>query len=111
MQRERVGEVTDIERDEIRKIYERKTALKELFLTLESPCLSEEERTRLQEGLVQDLGKTNSLYEIWWEKIRTKYCLERHEHGQWIIDFQTRELSFQLSEGHSCETGNCENLF
>jgi CXXX repeat modification system protein len=99
---ERIAEVTDAERDEIVRLHERRTALKELFLTLSSPYLSEEERATLKEGLVEDLARTSSLYEHWWREIWLKYHLERHEHGEWMIDFETKQISFRVSEGPCC---------
>jgi CXXX repeat modification system protein len=104
MPRTRIGEVTGGERDEILRLHERRTALKELFLTLNSPYLSSEERDALEKGIVEDLARTNALFDGWWRAIGAKYQLERGRHGQTVIDFQTRELWHEPSpEGQSCE--------
>jgi CXXX repeat modification system protein len=105
---ERVLEVTESERDEILRLHERRTALNELVLTLNSPHLSAEERGALQNGLVEDLARTISLYERWWREIRSRYGLESTAHGLWAIDFQTREISFEPSERPSCGAAVCD---
>lgn len=110
MPQERIGEVTDIERDEILKLHERRTALKELFLTLNSPYLTEEEQTKLREGLIDDLARTNSLYERWWRDIQTRYSLKSREHGELMIDFQSRELSFRPVETRAGGVCSCDDL-
>lgn len=109
MRGERVGEVTDTERDEILRLHERRNALKELFLTLNSPYLSEEERSALREGIVEDLARTSSLYEDWWREIGAKYHLKPRERGGWMIDFQSKELSFCASMKPSSEAGLCDD--
>ncbi len=43
-----------------------RAASKELFVTLASPYLIEEERKILYEKIVDDMGKTFSQYENWW---------------------------------------------
>ena len=105
-----VGGVTKNERDEILKLHERRTALKELFLTLGSPHLSVDEQTMLKDKIVEDLAKADSQYEAWWRERAKQYNWVSRKHGQWMLDFETREVSFQVGDCSS-SPGDYERQF
>ena len=83
MNRKIVGKVTEEEKREIQRLYERKNGLKELaaLLTPENP--------ELYEKLVADIGNTHSRFQSWWNTMSNKYQWESIEGGNWEIDFDT----------------------
>lgn len=76
-----IGRVTDLERDEIKLLFERRNGLNELALIL-TP-----EKTELYERLVKDLGETGTKFQNWWDRMSRKYAWESAENGSWEIDF------------------------
>lgn len=96
MIKQKVGEVTEDEKEEVLMLYDRKSALKELFLTLGSPYLTEGEKETLKDRIIEDIAKVNSLYEQWWRDKREKYNWKSREKGQWLIDFRTREVYLEI---------------
>lgn len=78
-----VGRVTEIERDEIQALFERRNGLNELAKVL-TP-----ENIELYEKLVRDLGKTSNDFQNWWSRMAEKYSWESNENGHWEIDFNT----------------------
>lgn len=89
---EKVGFVTDGEKEEIQKLHEKRLALKELLLTLCNPALKENEKDALYEKIVKDLGNVNLSCEMWWSKMSKKYVWKSMENGVWNIDFNTNEI-------------------
>ncbi|MDE7412905.1 MAG: CXXX repeat peptide modification system protein [Muribaculaceae bacterium] len=79
--RKEIGSVTEQERDEIKKIFERRNGLNELAKILTY------ENTELYEKLVSDMGETSSLFQNWWDTMSTKYQWESHPDAHWEIDF------------------------
>ncbi len=77
-----VGQVTELERDEIQALFERKNGLTELAKIL-TP-----ENKELYERLVKDLGETSSKFQNWWDIMSAKYAWESAPNGNWEIDFQ-----------------------
>jgi len=110
MKREIVGKVTEDEKREIRRLYERRCALKELYITLASPYLSEEERKVLYEKICDDMERTISQYDDWWRQMPEKYSWKRMENGCWTVNFETNEVYLEDQEGDSCKTGICSGL-
>lgn len=106
-QKEKVGKVTEDERKEIQRLHERRSALKELYLTLASPYLDEEERRTLYERIIDDLEKTISQYDSWWREIPKKYQWKSKEKGHWIIDFETNVVYLEDEEGECIGKENC----
>jgi CXXX repeat modification system protein len=92
MIKEKVGEVTVEEKEEIERLYERKTALNELLMTLNNPSMSEEEKNILYEKILLDMGKTKRLFDKWWDDAVKKYQWKGTEQDQWSIDFKTNEI-------------------
>lgn len=98
----KVGTVTEQEKNEIMQLYERKNALKELYITLSSPYVTDEERKLLKESLIEDLTKTHSRFESWWRTSQEKYNWKTDENGHFVISFDTREIFLEMSVEHGC---------
>jgi CXXX repeat modification system protein len=78
-----IGQVAQEERDEIRKLFERRNGLNELA-KIPTP-----DNTVLYEKLVADLGETAVKFQDWWDNNAVKYQWESAKNGHWEIDFQT----------------------
>lgn len=81
--RKEVGQVTELERDEIQSLFERRNGLNELAKILTA------ENSELYERLVKDLGETGSKFQNWWDRMAQKYDWESDPNGHWEIDFNT----------------------
>lgn len=81
-----IGQVTPVERDEIRTLFERLNGLNELAKIL-TP-----DNTKLYDKLVQDLGITSTKFQDWWESKSVQYQWEGTENGHWEINFDTCEI-------------------
>lgn len=86
MNRKIVGKVTEEEKKEIQRLYERKNGLNELTKIL-SP-----ENSELYEKLVADMGETQSRFQTWWNRMSNKYEWESIDGGNWEIDFDTSDI-------------------
>lgn len=89
---EKVGKVTEEEKDKMLELHERKVALDELILSLSNPMLAEGSRDELYEKIVKDMGKTKGEMQTWWDEMYKKYRWKSAEGGRWNIDFKTREI-------------------
>ena len=98
MNKEKVGTVTEEEKKEIEKLFERKLALNELLFTVNSPVLSSEEKDGLYEKVVADLGKTKKLFDEWWMEMSQKYSWKAAGKAKWSIDFNTNEIFLVTSD-------------
>jgi CXXX repeat modification system protein len=92
MESKRVGKVSESEKIEIQKLYERKLALKELISSLDTNLLIDVQRDELYEKVIQDIGRTNYSFEMWWKEKGMKYNWESAENGRWTINFDTDEI-------------------
>lgn len=81
-----VGHVTEIERDEIRQLFERRNGLNELAKILTS------DNTDLYERLIADLGETSTKFQNWWNEKSSKYRWQSHMDGNWEIDFNSCDI-------------------
>lgn len=81
-----IGQVSPLERDEIRTLFERQNGLNELakILTLEN--------VELYEKLVHDLGETSTKFQSWWDTMASQYQWERSDNGHWEINFDSCEI-------------------
>ena len=86
MNKKIVGHVTDNERNEIQRLFERRNGLNELAKIL-TP-----ENEELYERLVKDMGDTATKFQQWWDSMAQKYQWEGAENGSWEINFQTNEI-------------------
>lgn len=81
-----VGHVTDNEKNEIQRLFERRNGLNELAKIL-TP-----ENEELYEHLVKDMGDTATKFQQWWDSMAQKYQWEGVENGSWEINFQSNEI-------------------
>lgn len=98
-----VGKVTEAERDEIQRLYERKNSLQELFQSLATMPRSEIEGSPLYEKLVEDMGKTVFAFKDWWNKMSVKYKWVGGKGRSWRINFDTCEI-FLAAGGQKCHS-------
>lgn len=86
MNRKVVGSVTEEEKNEIQRLFERRNGLNELAKIL-TP-----ENESLYEKLVKDLGETSTKFQQWWDTMSSKYQWESVPQGSWEINFDTNEI-------------------
>ena len=86
MNKKKVGHVTEEEKKEIQKLFERRNGLNELAKIL-TP-----EKTELYEKLVNDMGETSTKFQNWWDRMSQKYQWESATDGNWEINFDTCEI-------------------
>lgn len=84
------GKVTMEERDEIKKLFQRKNALMELFGSLAR--LEDEQLAKLYERVVADMAKTASEFQRWWERKAQEHDWQAANGASWRIDFDTCEV-------------------
>jgi CXXX repeat modification system protein len=99
MTKQLIGSVTQAEKEDVVRLHERRTALRELLLTLNSPYLSEGEKRTLAGRIVEEYVKASSLFERWWREAARKYNWPSKEHGSWMVDFETNDVYHQPSGG------------
>ncbi|MGA2507862.1 MAG: CXXX repeat peptide modification system protein [Chitinispirillaceae bacterium] len=85
-----MGTVTAEERDVIKRLYERKNGLVELFKSLTD--IDKEETSKLYEKLVKDLADTSAKYQGWFDAMSKKYKWENIPGYNWEINFDTCEV-------------------
>lgn len=78
--------VTEVERDNIQALFERRNGLEELAKIL-TP-----DNDELYNRLVEDMGETSTKFQQWWDNTSSKYNWESSENGRWEIDFQTCKI-------------------
>lgn len=93
-----VGKVTDAERDEIKRLFERKNGLAELFKTLINIKENDLDANGIYEKLVHDMGKTTAEFKKWWDEKSLKYSWQKDPEGFWEIDFETGEIYLKRVE-------------
>lgn len=86
MNKKIVGRVTEDEKKEIQKLYERRNGLHELARILNA------DNEDLYERLVKDLGDTSTKFQKWWDDMVEKYHWESSPNGSWEINFQSNEI-------------------
>ena len=86
-----VGKVTETERDEIKRLFERKNGLLELLRGISDPAHP------LYDRLVQDMGETATRFQKWWDEKSRQYGWKGEAGGQWEIDFDTCEIFLKKS--------------
>ncbi len=85
-----VGRVTPQERDEIQALYERKSGLNELVLSLQGSDLLS--NPLFYDKVVMDLGKTSTRFTRWWNMKAKAYGWENVPGRHWTIDFDTCDI-------------------
>lgn len=87
LMRTKVGQVTNEEKLEIQRLFERRNGLSELAKILSV------DNAALYEKLVKDLGETQSKFQGWWDRMVEKYQWPSVDGGNWEIDFETNEIT------------------
>ncbi len=74
------------ERDEIKRLFERRNGLEELakIVTIDND--------ELYEKVVKDMGETKVNFQSWWDRMSSKYHWEGSAEGHWEIDFESCEV-------------------
>jgi CXXX repeat modification system protein len=90
-----VGRVTPEERDEIRDLFLRKSALTELFLSLSKLDAGSLQSSPLYDKIIRDMGDVTVKFQSWWENKAKQYGWEGRSGGNWNIDFDTCEIFLQ----------------
>lgn len=86
MIKKEIGTVTEQERDEIQRLFERRNGLNELAKILTN------DNVELYEKLVKDMGETSSKFQEWWNRMGEKYRWESAENGNWEINFNNCKI-------------------
>lgn len=81
---EKVGQVTTEERDEIRNMYEKINALRNLQLIVE--------KENLKKTLKNDIENVQKEFDEWWGKKAEKYQWESKNDASWVIDFNSNDI-------------------
>lgn len=84
--KEKIGQVTVEERDEIQKLFERRNGLNELAKIL-TP-----DNDALYQKLVKDMGETGTKFQNWWDRMAQQYNWKSAPKGHWEINFDTCEI-------------------
>ena len=88
---EKVGTVTDEEKNEVLNLYERTTGLKELLPVLQS---GDHDKSLIDRAL-QDLGATTRKHQEWWSRMAGKYNWKGKDGASWRIDFDDNAIYLQ----------------
>ena len=74
------------ERDEIKRLFERRNGLEELarIVTIDND--------ELYEKVVKDMGETRVNFQSWWDRMSSKYHWESSAEGHWEIDLESCEV-------------------
>lgn len=93
MENKIVGTITEEEKNHIERLYERKRGLSELLYSItDNNLLNSELKNTIYQKLVHDMGKTQNLYDKWWNDIQEKYRWESVEGGSYRIDFLSNNV-------------------
>jgi CXXX repeat modification system protein len=93
MENKVIGIVTEEEKNEIERLFERKNGLSELMLSLPSNSFIEKElSSSVYEKLVLDMGKTKTAFDKWWSDMQAKYNWESTSECSYEINFETNEI-------------------
>jgi len=84
------GKVTETERDEIKRLHQRKIALNELFIAMGKmdPATVE----HIYERALADMGETATKFHSWWDLTAKQYGWTSARDASWRIDFDTCEV-------------------
>jgi len=92
MYKEKIGTVTEEEKDEIQKLYERKLALNELMLTFDHQWVTRELRDKLYDKISIEIPNANKMSENWWNEKACKYHWKSVANCKWTIDFEKNDI-------------------
>lgn len=83
-----IGQVTEEERDEIKKLFNRKNSITEL---LNRKDINDEIYSRL----LNDFEKTNDSFQQWWDSMQKKYNWNSKPEYFFTIDFESCKIFYQ----------------
>lgn len=92
MIRELIETISENDKKELIKIYERISSLEELIIDV-----SKEKEEGLYSQIYNDLEKSNASINEWWTNIAHKYNLKFDEKGKWELNFETNEVFLIIS--------------
>lgn len=99
MKREKVGQVTMEEKDQIQRLYNRKNALREMIMVLqENANNSGKVDDVMYEKVMSDIDETQTRFQGWWDQMGMKYQWCGVENGRWSIDFNTGEIFLEYPQ-------------
>lgn len=84
------GKVSPEERDEIKRLFQRKLALAELF-----QAVAKMDPTKMEafyEKALLDMGETTQKFQSWWETAARRHGWKAIMGANWRIDFDTCEV-------------------
>ncbi len=81
-----VGQVSEIEKNDMIDICEAKVALDNL------QKIVGKDEADVYEQIIHEREIVNEKYNAWWDGIRENYNFEGDEQGHWQLDFQTGEV-------------------
>lgn len=84
--KEKVGQVTPEERNEIQQLFERRNGLNDLAKIL-TP-----DNDALYQKLVKDMGETGTKFQNWWDRMSQQYNWKSIPNGHWEINFDSCEI-------------------
>lgn len=84
--KEKVGQVTPEECNEIQQLFERRNGLNELAKILNP------DNDALYQKLVKDMGVTETKFQNWWDRMAQQYQWKSLSNGHWEINFDTCEI-------------------
>ena len=84
-----VGQVSPEERDEIRRLFERRSGLAELARSLAGMSQAELANSVLYDRIVTEMGEVATRFQAWWQEKAAQYGWESSPEGAWQIDFNT----------------------
>jgi len=87
--KQKVGQVSPEEKNEILALFERRNGLNELAKIVKND-------DAMYERLVTDMGTTTTKFQNWWDRMADKYQWKWSENGKWEIDFNTNEIYLVL---------------
>ncbi len=97
MFKEKVGMVTEEEKNRVRDLHERMLGLEELMISLSNQSNTPEIKHDLYEKIVTDMGVTKMKLQNWWDEMYEKYGWRIVNGGNWHIDFQTKEIFLEYN--------------
>jgi CXXX repeat modification system protein len=90
------GKVSVAEMEEIKKLYQRRIALIDLFNTFQRS--DPETIDKLYDRVIADLGKTMADYHDWWLSKSKQYHWQSSDKGSWKINFETCEIFLKVAD-------------
>ncbi|EGD46937.1 putative cytoplasmic protein [Ruminiclostridium papyrosolvens DSM 2782] len=94
---EKVGLVTQEEKNKVQELHERILGLEELLISFSNKSNIQEAKNELYEKVVKDIGETKRKLQVWWDEMYEKYNWKTVKNGNWHIDFLTNEFFLEFN--------------